>query len=325
MKERLYSIDVAKAICICLVVMGHFNPSVSLPWWESVTRVIYSFHMPAFIFLSGMLFAYTRRDVPYFSSVWKKFKRLMIPYFSASVVIIGIKILMQNLLHVKNPVSSRAFLEMFWEPSAAVHLWFIWVLMLIFILVYLFRGKWWTYLLLAASLVLWVTAPELPSVFAIDNLPRMMFFFICGALWQEWKSQKTGGWIPGAIIAVLFVSLEAVLVIRPDSEGVLQYILPFLGIGTLLALSELLCRKKSSAGMKALLCLGECSFFIFLFHTTFSEFAKALLSKAGFGEQSHFVICLLICVAAGILLPLIIQKLIVEKSKVLSFLFGVKK
>ncbi len=57
MKERIYQFDNAKAILIFLVVIGHMTSDyVSDSYMvRSVTLWIYLFHMPAFIFLSGLV------------------------------------------------------------------------------------------------------------------------------------------------------------------------------------------------------------------------------------------------------------------------------
>jgi fucose 4-O-acetylase-like acetyltransferase len=48
--NRIQRIDIAKGITILLVVIGHFPIPVLLRSW------IYSFHMPLFFLISGMLF-----------------------------------------------------------------------------------------------------------------------------------------------------------------------------------------------------------------------------------------------------------------------------
>ena len=47
--HRIVWIDWAKAICIFLMVIGHWTSN------ETIILYIYSFHMPAFIFIAGML------------------------------------------------------------------------------------------------------------------------------------------------------------------------------------------------------------------------------------------------------------------------------
>jgi fucose 4-O-acetylase-like acetyltransferase len=40
--KRLISIDIARAICIILVVIGHFKPDGSPVWYEALNKAIYS-------------------------------------------------------------------------------------------------------------------------------------------------------------------------------------------------------------------------------------------------------------------------------------------
>ena len=41
--------DIAKALCIVLVVVGHYFPENSPVWYECLNKLIYSFHMPLFM------------------------------------------------------------------------------------------------------------------------------------------------------------------------------------------------------------------------------------------------------------------------------------
>ncbi len=53
MRVRIYKIDNIRFILICLTVFGHILSAVVIPDYNFVYRIVYSFHMPAFIFLSG--------------------------------------------------------------------------------------------------------------------------------------------------------------------------------------------------------------------------------------------------------------------------------
>lgn len=58
MKNRIRWIDNAKAIAILMVVIGHIIQSMYSPdnFDENIVfRIIYSFHMPLFIMLSGLV------------------------------------------------------------------------------------------------------------------------------------------------------------------------------------------------------------------------------------------------------------------------------
>ena len=54
--ERLVYIDILKGIAIILVVMGHMFVPYTDYLDSTVNQMIYSVHMPLFIFLSGFVF-----------------------------------------------------------------------------------------------------------------------------------------------------------------------------------------------------------------------------------------------------------------------------
>ena len=72
--NRIVWIDNVKAIGIFLVVLGHLF--IKEGW---VMSFIYSFHMPLFFFVSGILF---KNNMPFGVLVKKNVKRLLIPYVS---------------------------------------------------------------------------------------------------------------------------------------------------------------------------------------------------------------------------------------------------
>nr|MDH3175794.1 acyltransferase family protein [Bacillus pumilus] len=78
MNKRLEWVDAAKGIGILLVVMAH----VPIP--DSLKQFIYSFHMPLFFLLSGMMFRSS--SLPALSFIQKKAKSLLLPYLYFSII-----------------------------------------------------------------------------------------------------------------------------------------------------------------------------------------------------------------------------------------------
>ena len=109
-KERILFLDVAKAVCIILVVVGHYVPDNSPGWYVAIHDVIYTFHMPLFMFASGYVYIATRRDIGYGSFLMRKLRRLMVPYLSTSVIVITIKLLTQGCMPLSTgPGGARPF------------------------------------------------------------------------------------------------------------------------------------------------------------------------------------------------------------------------
>lgn len=84
--ERLVYIDLLKGIAIILVVMGHmFVPYTD--WLDSsINQMIYSVHMPLFIFLSGFVFhVYTGKHGS-LKTIVKRAFALLLPFFTFSAL-----------------------------------------------------------------------------------------------------------------------------------------------------------------------------------------------------------------------------------------------
>ena len=80
--ERNLYIDVMKGILIILVVIGH------LPFFDYNSRtliLIYSFHMPAFLIIGGML-SHINKDSRLSSIIVKRLKNTLLPYFIFSLI-----------------------------------------------------------------------------------------------------------------------------------------------------------------------------------------------------------------------------------------------
>ncbi|MEG2820873.1 MAG: hypothetical protein RR868_09015, partial [Muribaculaceae bacterium] len=74
-----------------------------------------------------------------------------------------------------------------------------------------------------------------------------------------------------------------------------------------------------------LLSLSGASYFIYLFHTTFEGFAKAVIFKLSIFHSNGalFTVGAILVVCAGVIIPYILYRL-VQKNKLSSLLFGVE-
>ncbi len=81
MKRRIEWLDNLRAIAIFFVVLGH---TVGLP--HVVEKLIFSFHMPIFFWISGILAKESIRDESFREFVAKRWRKRLIPYVSFSVI-----------------------------------------------------------------------------------------------------------------------------------------------------------------------------------------------------------------------------------------------
>ena len=95
--QRLHYIDSIKGLAIFLVVMGHvlawlfadYNVALEADKPMFLWKVIYAFHMPLFIFVSGFLFGFSKFDTlkGYVVKMYKKTKMLLVPYLVCGVLV----------------------------------------------------------------------------------------------------------------------------------------------------------------------------------------------------------------------------------------------
>lgn len=224
-----HNIDIAKAICIVLVVIGHYKPSTSPAYWNTLVDIIYTFHMPLFMFASGFIYKqftspiYTLKQYSYF--IKSKIHRLAIPYLATSTIIITIKIVMGHYITIDNPCTFNSYIEMLYQPSAGYFLWFLYVLFLIFIIIPIFQSRKSQTLLWFIALILFLLPLEFPHVFCLNQLKKYLLFFVSGIMlgntknilnYPIWHKYIT---IP---ILLLFINIIAVPLIDYTTSSFIQ-------------------------------------------------------------------------------------------------------
>lgn len=76
---RIGWVDVARGVGMLLVIAGHAIPKPNPPL-VALGKWIYSFHIPLFFFISGMLIKETTRSLPWKETLARLLRSLMVPY-----------------------------------------------------------------------------------------------------------------------------------------------------------------------------------------------------------------------------------------------------
>lgn len=321
MSSRVLHVDVAKGLGIAFVVLGH--NWVTLHDKGELFRVIFSFHMPLFFFLSGLMF---RPQQGWADLLRSKAEALLKPYSLAALIACAL--------------TAFSLWRLFWiaygtgDKLPWVQLWFLPHLFLLF-----FFGK--ALLgatrfearppalrgvLLLAVLVVgygllpqfrevplpWphengqvVYAPGLP--FCADLVLVTGFYFLGGYALRErvlnWRQQP---WLFALALGV-FAGLQAGLDVTMDlNERVYDALLPVTleavsGIYLVLAVSAWLVRWPALG--RALAYLGTASLFVFIFHPYFQDHVFAWIDDH-VDDQDWLSVSL--SFLAGLLLPLLL-------------------
>ncbi len=82
--DRRKELDFAKGVGIVLMVLGHCYSAGN---GENVLCWLYSFHMPLFFIVPGIVYSKTQKNDGFLKIIIKKIKRLLVPYFFFATII----------------------------------------------------------------------------------------------------------------------------------------------------------------------------------------------------------------------------------------------
>ena len=119
MNQRIAWIDTAKGLGLLMVFFGHLRIPFVSTW-------VYTFHMPLFFFLSGLVFSNIGGSYWFF--VKKKIRRLIIPYFTLG----GVIFIFWCILYRIEGRSASDYLLMLGGFFAQKHFWTVWFLAALF-------------------------------------------------------------------------------------------------------------------------------------------------------------------------------------------------
>lgn len=310
---RRADLDALRGVAIFLVVVGH-AVSREMPagneWYAVLKDLIYRFHMPLFMALTGITFGLS---LPAFrgwaevrSYAWRRSLRLAVPYFMFGLLIIAGKMAASHVMHVDNPPSGTpgdvAQLLLVPARSAAGFLWFIYVLA-IYLLVLpavLFALRRRPLVPFVAAVVL--AALPWPETFMLDRVMAYLPFFCGGILLclrRQWWSP-----VPAAIgwpSVLLFGALLAgAYTLAPPNWLVGAVSLPAL---------LMLVQRFHDPVRRFWAVVGLYSMSIYLMNTILIGLAKGLMLKLYPWDGPAFLVFFPVLVTAGCVLPIAIKRL----------------
>lgn len=329
--NRNIVIDALKGFLILLVVIGHCIQYIYAPLNfdnNIIFNIIYSFHMPLFMFVSGYIVSMGNKNI---NLKWLK-KRvlvLLLPFLSWSIIAYFIL----GRYHKSNIINYLCNVILYPDNG----LWFLWVLMLNCVCLYvgiLFNKKLgdWTYLIINMIILL------IPiQLFGIGLLKVHFTFYIMGYLtlkYVDLLGEKTKSFIKG--ICIIFFPLGALfwrrtgnsffldIINTMDIPGLFnsiiiasckilhKYIVPFLGIGFFINISYCLKGFYKSKIIKFLAFLGTKTIEIYTMQWYFWRIIKT----------DNVIVNTIIGMLLSVCAPLVISYFL-EKNKFLSMiLFG---
>lgn len=312
------AIDIAKGITIILVVFGHER--VGHSWTQIPISIINTFHMPLFVFLSGILFdrSSPRSWAEGWLTITKKFRRLIVPYLTLSIFYFSIQVLGQSVFTFKRNIDVVLFLNIFTDPVYGPNgmLWFLYSLFVIFILqVVLSKVLRSEITVLFASIIL--AFFDWPHSFGLYDAFRLFPYFVLGKLSAEYCDLRSA--ISVSSIALPLFCLFAYLTYGGSDNLTLRIVTATAGCLMCVSLAFILEHYWES---DILVVIGRYASPIYLLHAAIWAIAGRVLNKvanqyAASQELLFSLSVLILLVAAALVIPIFFTKHFIQKHPLL--------
>ena len=348
-KGYLNNISLLRTFAILVVVLGHsmvvyqynwgiYTPLVKSSFFNSLKIYIDTFQMPLFIFISGYMFYYCRKECGKYKKLGKfsfdKIKRLLIPYFCVAIMYVLPIRIMTDYKGYHGYNAFKIIYKYILTGLDVGHLWYLLAIFEIFIVFYLFEsiinkiGVPASFIIIACANII---SYKFPNVFQISISIHYFMFFYLGYIVRNYEKNFVGlfkGKKNRAKIVMLFVLQLLFLIVSSKISnnnivGTLFKNSIFLICnisGTLfyfLVLSLISYKYKSLNSNKTLKFLDKESFAIYLFHSPLIYIMLMYIANKNISPflvvPSMFII-MLFC-SLGI-------SYVIKKTKVLKFIIG---
>lgn len=210
--KRYKEIDFMKGMLICLVILGHIIQAgqgeaylnESKFYLNYFFKIIYSFHLPLFAMVSGLLGGLTYKSMTVFKYMKGKVKRLIIPIFIYGIIYTVLRICFDNCL--ENSMTPLSVIS-FYFNTCLYSWWFLWGIFLFSIICFCnkkyFNNTLVTYILI--FLLSFIT----PDIFNFHIIKFIYPYYVIGFLASERENSLNEKKIKysGAdlLIAIIFV------------------------------------------------------------------------------------------------------------------------
>lgn len=324
-KKRFEEIDIAKGIGIVLVIFGHCFPDVSTeagisaPIFRVIHDFIYTFHMPLMFFLAGFLAQKIFRlncIEDKFGFVKARFIRLMIPYFAIGLMYMPVKMILSSF--AAQPFNIANLWQIFVGENPDGGLWYLYALFLIqAVLVYICKKKNVMYLLPISGIISVLIIVLGIAFYRIDDAIYYLFFVMLGMFaGMKYKNFEDAiSWLITTIAAVI-LCIAAYYCIKLEIP-VLKFLCGMMGSIMVIGISRALLQSGGGT-VRCLKYLGRYTMDIYVLHGIIMVAIRIALWSL---LKLNYYVCTVAMLVGGLVIPIIISKFILRKSKVLKLLF----
>lgn len=321
-KNRIDWIDLAKGIAIVCVVIGHVVASYhetglyeNNTWWNFSHQYVYSFHMPLFMILSGILFSMSKKNSNKKTQVFQKLVNYGIPYVIFSTLWIFTKVILSSMTN--NTVSIK---ELLWIGIYPVSfMWYLYALLLMQIIQILVDNFTNTKTIKVIHLI-WAGGGYLIQPYINEILSRYKFsdcilsdflrfyiFYLIGVYGSQYIMKKKRSIHLVACSGFIFFTSNVLLFFYGDIVvGINRKIVDFVVAITGCILWVEICKQVQgfkTGGLDLIKFLGKESFPIYVLQGFAIAATRILMTKFGLNDVFG-IIPMFVCTVFGCALPL---------------------
>ena len=323
-KQHYLELDYLKGIGIVLVILGH---SFSFTGFGLINKekyfiyyyifnFIYSFHMPLFFIVAGFL---SNKEYKIKSFYISKIKRLLIPYIFINIVDYIPRHLFSSF--VNN--SSNSLVRVIFYSGVAT--WFVYTLFVMFLIFpildkYIFKkDKHHTFLWLLLIINILNLEIFKINIFTLNRVVFYLIYFYFGYILKNYYEEiKKNRYFNNNLLYIILSIFSIFFLYKYSENNITKVIYPFIGFILCLKFSLLLRRCKN---VKFLEFCGKNSLTFYLLEPFFAAIYRVGLVKI-IDLKYHYAIVILFFTLK--LISICISIIVINKIKILSFLFGNK-
>lgn len=319
--KRIQWIDSLKGFAMSLVILGHITQKyykfdlypTSTNEIGIIYQLIYSFHMPLFMMISGYLFskAYINQigDIKY-DRLKVQFFNILIIYAFFSVMEGGVKIFFTK--DVITPVEPIDLFLIFFKPIGG-RMWYLYVLLEYYALfsrkiMRKIIGKWW---LLGIMVVLSILSVFISSswLFAIRYASKNILPFYVGLLMERYKENmlEKKSWM--VILTFIVVTTRLVLYYQGNVSNEIPVVSVLYGVILAMWVFILFKKKIIFSHMRMLRIVGIYSMAMFVFHEYPLTVGTKILMKVITNAVVSVIMCFLLTIIIVLMVSYILKKM----------------
>ena len=320
-KDRV--IEFMKGLTILLVVIAHvskmYTPNGAIPVNGEnaillyLTNFIYTFHMPVFVAISGMVFYICKVNHKKYDDklafVKNKFKRLMIPFITFLLVLVI------PVMHVVNLWGGGGVGNVLLMKDLR-HLWYLPTLFFILIFFNCLEPiiRKYKHISFIILLLINLVSGFFPHCFQISNVAKFLFYFYLGYLFEEWREKHNSITIQSFLIVLAFqivCFIGITLLTGKRSFGlhsVLNVLCASSGLYIVYSLCHMISRIKSRLVSSFMAVMSRDSYGIYLFHPMIIYLLFYAIRNESYNSWLVFLIITVTALSLSMLLTRIIRK-----------------